>query len=83
MIALAVWLGIAALVVVVWLVFRTGGYKRRPLDAPPGPDWQATDERFVDPSSGEVLDVWFHPASGERAYVRSRSTAGIAERRAD
>ena len=52
--------------------FRKGGYKRTPLDAPPGPDWQSTGERFVDPTSGETLDVWFHPKSGERAYVRSR-----------
>jgi hypothetical protein len=37
-----------------------------------GPDWVKTDERFVDPSSGETLDVWFHPGSGERAYVRAR-----------
>lgn len=27
---------------------------------------------FVDPSSSAMLDVWFHPESGERAYVRSR-----------
>jgi hypothetical protein len=40
---------------------------------PPGPDWQKTEERFVDPSSGETLDVWFHPTSGERAYVRAAS----------
>jgi hypothetical protein len=72
MIAFAVWAGIIALVVLIWLVFRTGGYKRAPLNAPPGPDWQKTDERFVDPRSGETLEVWFHPRSGERAYVRAR-----------
>jgi hypothetical protein len=73
MIAFAIWLGGIVLVVLIWLLFRQGGYKRQPLDAPPGPDWQPTEERFVDPSSGEVLDVWFHPRSGERAYVRSRT----------
>jgi hypothetical protein len=70
--AFAIWLGGAALVVLIWFFFRSGGYKRRPLDAPPGPDWVKTDERFVDPSSGETLDVWFHPGSGQRAYVRAR-----------
>jgi hypothetical protein len=70
--AIFVWLAGVVLVVLIWLFFRKGGYKRQPLDAPPGPDWQRTEERFVDPSSGEALDVWFHPASGERAYVRSR-----------
>jgi hypothetical protein len=44
-----------------------------PLDAPPGPEWKPTGERFVDPTSGETLDVWFHEPSGERAYVRSRN----------
>ena len=65
-----IWCGVIALPVLIWFLFRAGGYKREPLDAPPGPDWQLTDERFVDPSSGEELAVWFHPKSGERAYVR-------------
>ncbi len=72
MVAFVIWCGGILLVVLIWLMFRTGGYKRRPLDAPPGPDWQKTEERFVDPSSGEMLEVWFHPRSGARAYVRSR-----------
>jgi hypothetical protein len=71
-IVLAIWGAVIALAVLVWFVFRSGGYKRQPLDAPPGPDWEPTNERFVDPSSGETLDVWFHPPSGERAYVRMR-----------
>jgi hypothetical protein len=73
MIVFAIWLGFLALIVLTWLLFRKGGYKRRPLDAPPGPDWVRTEERFVDPSSGETLDVWFHPSSGERAYVRAQA----------
>jgi hypothetical protein len=67
-----IWLAVIAATVLVWVVFRSGGYKRQPLDAPPGPDWVRTEERFVDPSSGETLEVWFHPGSGERAYVRAR-----------
>ena len=72
MIGLAIWVGVLALVVLVWFVFRTGGYKRKPLDYAPGPDWVRTEERFVDSSSGETIEVWFHPSSGERAYVRAR-----------
>jgi len=71
MIALAIWLGMLALLVLIWFLFRRGGYKRRPLDAPPGPDWQPTQERFVDPGSGELLEVWFQPRGGQRAYVRA------------
>jgi hypothetical protein len=70
-----IWLGGLMLVALIWFVFRRGGYKRVPLDAPPGPDWVKTAESFVDPSSGETLDVWFHPPSGERAYVRTRADA--------
>jgi hypothetical protein len=61
---------------VIWALFRRGGYKRAPLDAPPGPEWRATGERFVDPISGETLEVWRRPADGERAYVRVRSSQG-------
>jgi hypothetical protein len=37
---------------------------------PPAARWQATDEKFADPISGEVMDVQFDPVSGERRYVR-------------
>jgi hypothetical protein len=72
MTAFALWCAIIVLPWVIWLLFRRGGYKRKPLDAPPGPDWQPTGERFIDPTSGETLEVWLQPRSGERAYVRSR-----------
>ena len=75
MTAFIIWLGGLVLVTLIWFFFRSGGYKRVPLDAPPGPDWVKTDERFVDPSSGESLAVWFHPKSGERAYVRTHAGA--------
>jgi len=66
-------LGIFVAVVLVWFFFRSGGYKRRPLDAPPGPDWTFTGERFLDPGSGETLEVWQQPRTGERAYVRAKA----------
>ena len=65
--------GIFAALILVWFFFRSSGYKRRPLDAPPGRDWVFTGERFLDPSYGEMLEVWRHPKTGERAYVRARS----------
>jgi hypothetical protein len=65
--------GIFVALILIWFFFRRGGYKRRPLDAPPGRDWSFTGERFVDPKSGEMLEVWYSPQSGERAYVRSQS----------
>lgn len=56
--------------VLIWLAFRTGGYKRRPDKQPAGPSWERTAERFVDPISGEMLEVWYRSRTGERAYVR-------------
>jgi membrane protein implicated in regulation of membrane protease activity len=35
---------------------------------PPGPDWQRTTERFRDPTSGQVVTVWFNARTGERRY---------------
>lgn len=76
MIPIFIWALAVAAPVLIWLLFRSGGYKRRLLDAPPGPDWTATGERFVDPRSGETAEVWMRARDGERAYVRARSAGG-------
>ena len=52
------------------LLFERVRYKHE-LAAPPGPDWLATEECSVDESG--LVRVWFHPRSGERAYVREQS----------
>ena len=67
-----VWFAVPAALVLIWLLFRTGGYKRQPLDASPGRDWTFTGERFIDPKLDELIEVWHQPRTGERAYVRSR-----------
>jgi hypothetical protein len=63
-------LGLAgwALVLIVGLMIERWRYK--PLaERSPGPDWTATDERFVDPETGKLVTVYYHAASGERRYV--------------
>jgi hypothetical protein len=35
-------------------------------------EWQATGERFLDPSSGEPLEVYYNPRTGERRYVAGK-----------
>jgi hypothetical protein len=35
--------------------------------------WQSTRERFLDPSSGEPVDVLYNPHTGERRYVTGSS----------
>jgi hypothetical protein len=61
-----------AAVLIAALVFERFRYQA-PLDAPPGPGWERTDETFVDPSSGETLRVYFERATGKRAYVREKT----------
>jgi hypothetical protein len=56
------------LILIVGLLIERWRYK--PLaERRPGPDWTATDERFVDPETGKLVTVYYHPASGERRYV--------------
>ncbi|HET8608360.1 MAG TPA: hypothetical protein VFM11_01355 [Burkholderiales bacterium] len=31
-------------------------------------DWQPTGERFMDPASGQLLEVYYNPQTGERDY---------------
>ena len=31
-------------------------------------DWQKTDERFIDPESGQPVQVFYNPRTGERRY---------------
>lgn len=33
--------------------------------------WQLTAEREIDHQSGQILDVWFDPVTGERRYLPS------------
>ena len=73
MIAFCLPFGLGLVLLLIWFFFRKGGYKRHPLDAPPGQDWRFTGERFLDPPTGEMLEVWYCPRTGERAYVRGRT----------
>jgi len=64
----AVWLTGVGLILIAALAIERWRY--RGLSAPrPGPDWQATGERFVDPETGKLVAVYFHPRTGERRYV--------------
>jgi hypothetical protein len=49
-------------------LFERGRYKPNSPDRP-GADWIATDERFLDPESGEIVTVFYQPQTGERRYV--------------
>ena len=69
----ALWCLINGALLTAGLVFERWQY-RRPQTQAPGAGWQATGERFVDPASGELTEVWFEARSGERRYVRVAAT---------
>ena len=46
-------------------LFERWRYRKR---LPPSARWEPTGERFEDPVSGEVMEVLYDPASGERRY---------------
>jgi hypothetical protein len=65
---LVVWLSVIGVALVAGILFERGRYK--PAEATrPDADWVATDERFVDPASGETVTVFYRPSTGERRYV--------------
>jgi len=35
----------------------------------PGAGWVKTAERFIDPDTGQPVDVFYNPSTGERQYV--------------
>jgi hypothetical protein len=69
---LVMWLTLVGAALVGGILFERGRYKPA-TPAHPGPGWIVTDERFVDPESGEEVTVYYQPASGERRYVGGKS----------
>jgi hypothetical protein len=39
-------------------------------------DWEATDECFVDPESGKLVQVWYQASTGERRYLPASDEKG-------
>ena len=59
------WLLVNAAIVAAALVFERRGYQP---EAPNPGALRPTGERFHDPTSGEVLEVWEDPRTGAREY---------------
>ena len=53
-------------VVIAALLFERGRY--RPT-VTPGGKWEDTEERFIDPSTGQLMKVRYNPQTGAREYV--------------
>ena len=68
---LVFYLFINGVIVIAALLFERGRY--RPIVTPGGP-WQETGERFVDPSTGQLMRVRYNPETGARDYVPVHDT---------
>ncbi len=63
---IAVWGSVLALAV---LIERWRYRPKRGAPAGAGPhEWTRTDERFVDPETGELMEVFYDARTGEREY---------------
>jgi hypothetical protein len=64
----AAWLAIWAAVLTIGLLIERWRYKELSARMP-GPGWQTTGERFVDPETDRLVTVYFNPTTGERRYI--------------
>jgi hypothetical protein len=48
-------------------------WRYRHIEEPPNGHWQPTGEQFIDPSTGDPVEVMYDPRSGERRYVAGKS----------
>jgi hypothetical protein len=58
-------------IVLIGTLFERWRYRR--IEEPPQGEWQRTDEQFIDPSTGNPVEVMFDPRTGERRYVAGKS----------
>ena len=58
-------------IVLIGTLFERWRYRR--IEERPDGHWQQTAEQFIDPSSGEPVEVMFDPGTGERRYVAGKS----------
>lgn len=58
-------------IVLIGTLFERWRYRR--IEQPSDGRWQRTDEKFIDPSTGDPVEVMFDPRTGERRYVAGTS----------
>ena len=65
-IVLVIYLAVNGLLIVGGILFERKGYRTR-VDRTHG-KWQPTGERFTDPTTGRIVEVYYNPQTGERDY---------------
>lgn len=66
LLGIAFYLGVYGLVIVGGILLEQNAYRPRIHRNQSG--WQPTGERFVDPTTHTLTEVWFNPDTGERDY---------------
>jgi hypothetical protein len=64
---------ITGVIVLIGTLFERWRYRR--IEEASNGRWQKTDEQFIDPTSGEPVEVMFDPRTGERRYVAAKPHA--------
>jgi hypothetical protein len=67
--ALVLYLAINGVLITGGILFERRGYRAH-VKRTQG-NWQSTGERFNDPTTGQVVEVYFNPQTGERDYRES------------
>lgn len=62
---------VIGLIVLIGTLFERWRYRR--IEEASNGQWQRTDERFIDPTTGDPVEVMFDPRTGERRYVAGKS----------
>jgi hypothetical protein len=65
----ALYLAVNGVVILGAVLFERRRYRPALPGGSQGWEWQDTGERFVDPSSGQVMEVRYNATTGERDYV--------------
>jgi hypothetical protein len=65
-IALVIYLAINGLIIAGGILLERSSYRSN-ADRTQG-KWQPTGERFNDPTTGQIVEVYYNPQTGERDY---------------
>ncbi len=68
-IPLVIYLAVNGLLITGAILFERSGYRSQ-VNRTRG-KWQPTGERFNDPTTGQVVEVYYNPQTGERDYRES------------
>jgi len=61
---------VIGVIVLIGTLFERWRYRR--IEEASNGRWQRTDEQFIDPTTGDPVQVMFDPRTGERRYVAGK-----------